>query len=165
MKSRNTLFSTSLLIATTLATSSEHGSNLADRLARRAAKGGSRPMIPVGPKFPIDVSNSNATAEQYSGNWAGAVQTAPPAGTTYSAVSASFTVPEPNLPDGATGGLYAASAWAGIDGDTYGAAILQAGCDFSADTNGAKTYDCWYEVRSCSFLCTYKYSSGSYFVC
>jgi len=80
------------------------------------------------------VNNSNV---EYSSNWAGAVLTAPPAGSTFTGVSAKFTVPTPS-------GTGAASAWVGIDGDTYSAAILQTGIDFTV-TRGKVTYDAWYE--------------------
>ena len=122
-------------------------STLADRIARRAA-GLTRPhdpspFIPAPAGFAPDTNQTKQI--QYSSNWAGAVRTSPPAGTTYNRVSGYFNVPNPSPPPNAAPGSYAASAWAGIDGDTYGAAILQAGCDFTADTNGAVGTDCWYE--------------------
>ena len=59
-------------------------------------------------------------------------------------MTAQFTVPKPSLPSGATQDSYA-SAWVGIDGDTYTAAILQTGLDFGISTSGQVTYDAWYE--------------------
>ena len=38
-----------------------------------------------------------------------------------------------------------ASIWVGIDGDTYGSAILQAGIDVSFNADGTQSYDAWYE--------------------
>ncbi|KAL9053238.1 MAG: hypothetical protein Q9162_004905 [Coniocarpon cinnabarinum] len=133
-------------------------SRLQDRLARRAAgltrrAGGVQhdpsPLIHApapasAPQFGGPESNDTRQIE-YSGNWAGAVVTSPPAGTTFSKVVGSFAIPEPQPPANAAAGQYSASAWVGIDGDTYPNAILQAGCDFTADTSGAKSYDCWYE--------------------
>jgi hypothetical protein len=80
---------------------------------------------------------------QYSNNWAGVVRESPPASATYSAVSATFTVPDPTATDN-SGDMQAASVWVGIDGDTYTKAILQTGID-SYIQNGEKTYDAWYE--------------------
>ncbi|KAF4622679.1 hypothetical protein G7Y89_g14348 [Cudoniella acicularis] len=84
-----------------------------------------------------DVSTNNSHVE-YSSNWAGAVLTAPPAGTTFNAVSARFVVPTPTGSDGS------AAAWVGIDGDTYSNAILQTGIDFTI-SGGEVSYDAWYE--------------------
>ena len=47
---------------------------------------------------------------------------------TWKSVTASFTVPVPHEPAGASG-LHAASVWVGIDGYTCGNAILQTGID------------------------------------
>lgn len=80
---------------------------------------------------------------QYSNNWAGVVREQPPPSGTYSAVSATFTVPDPTATDN-SGDLQAASVWVGIDGDTYTKAILQTGID-SYIQNGQKTFDAWYE--------------------
>jgi hypothetical protein len=35
--------------------------------------------------------------------------------------------------------------WVGIDGDTYGNAILQAGVDVTVNDDGSQSYDSWYE--------------------
>ena len=59
---------------------------------------------------------------------------------TYTQVTATFTVPTPQLPSGETG-MHAASAWVGIDGDTCGSAILQTGLDFTVDEDGSASYD------------------------
>lgn len=80
---------------------------------------------------------------QYSKNWAGVVREQPPPSATYTAVSATFTVPEPTATDN-SGNTQAASAWVGIDGDTYNTAILQTGID-AYISNGQKSYDAWYE--------------------
>lgn len=80
---------------------------------------------------------------QYSNNWAGVVRDQPPASATYSAVSATFTVPDPTATDN-SGNMQAASVWVGIDGDTYAKAILQTGVD-SYIQNGETSFDAWYE--------------------
>jgi len=132
-------FSSALISNVLLATSALAG--LAQRQERRASR-----VRQSNPNFRLSGAaatqelelNPNKTNVDYSTNWAGAVLTAPPAGSTFTSVSATFTVPKPS---GTTG---AASAWVGIDGDTYSAAILQTGVDFTV-TNGKVTYDCWYE--------------------
>ncbi|KAJ5096444.1 hypothetical protein NUU61_005800 [Penicillium alfredii] len=86
---------------------------------------------------------SDSPSVQYSKNWAGVVREHPPPSGTYTAVSATFTVPEPTATDD-SGDLQAASAWVGIDGDTYTQAILQTGIDCYVQ-NGTKAYDAWYE--------------------
>lgn len=86
---------------------------------------------------------SGSADVQYSKNWAGVVHEQPPASGTYRAVSATFTVPNPT-PTSNSGETQAASAWVGIDGDTYTKAILQTGVDFWT-ANGTKHYDAWYE--------------------
>jgi len=53
-------------------------------------------------------------------------------------------VPTPKAPAGASSGSYAASAWVGIDGDTYNKAILQTGVDFTVQ-GGQVSYDAWFE--------------------
>ena len=59
-------------------------------------------------------------------------------GQTFNAVSGQFTVPHAT-------GSGSGSAWVGIDGDTYGAAILQSGIDWTVTGSGANSYDAWYE--------------------
>ena len=137
----NVLFATAILAA-------PRGHGLAERVARRAANTRlTHPLIPVPPPTTtteVD-PDDNATHVQYSSNWAGAVLTAPPAGQTFNAVSAQFNVPTPSVPPGGSSGTsYSASAWVGIDGDTYGNAILQSGIDFTIQ-NGRVSYDAWYE--------------------
>ncbi|RAO66450.1 uncharacterized protein BHQ10_002462 [Talaromyces amestolkiae] len=85
---------------------------------------------------------TNTTNVDYSSNWSGAVLTSPPAGATFTSVSARFTVPTPKAVNGKAG---SSSAWVGIDGDTYSNAILQTGIDFSVTASGAVSYDAWYE--------------------
>ncbi|TVY87163.1 Aspergillopepsin [Lachnellula willkommii] len=108
---------------------------IAQRLERRSDRvRATHPKIPAtGTTEGLD----NDTNVSYSSNWAGAVLTAPPSGTTFSAVSAKFVVPTPS-------GSGAASAWVGIDGDTYQNSILQTGLDFTV-TDGEVSYDAWYE--------------------
>lgn len=119
--------------------------SLEDRLNRRALglTHDPSPLIPSTGNFESP-ENNDTYQVQYSSNWAGAVQTSPPSGTTFTSVTGSFVVPSPKVPSGGRG-TYAASAWVGIDGDTYGNAILQTGCDFTASSSGGTSYDCWYE--------------------
>jgi len=132
-------FSSALISNVLLATGALAG--LAQRQERRASR-----VRSSNPNFRLsgDAATQelelapNETNVDYSSNWSGAVLTAPPAGSTFTSVSATFTVPKPG---GTTG---AASAWVGIDGDTYDTAILQTGVDFRV-TNGQVSYDCWYE--------------------
>ena len=76
----------STLLATTLAAPAvPQRSTLQSRQARRAAAADatrtrlSHPLIPLGEGVTPDADGNN-TFVQYSGNWAGAVITAPPAG-------------------------------------------------------------------------------------
>jgi Peptidase A4 family len=135
----------SILSAALLATSAlaaPHSSNrLSERVARRS---GSRRTTP--PKF-LKVPHHaalNGTGPQYSQNWAGSVITSPPSGSSFTGVSATFVVPTPKAPSGSGSGSYAASAWVGIDGDTYNKAILQTGVDFTVH-GGEASFDAWYE--------------------
>ena len=91
----------------------------------------------------LSKEGSGTADVQYSKNWAGIVREAPPASGTYTAVSATFNVPDPTATDN-SGGIQAASAWVGIDGDTYTKAILQTGIDAYIQ-NGQKSFDAWYE--------------------
>ncbi|MCJ1311151.1 hypothetical protein MMC25_004821 [Agyrium rufum] len=147
MKFSAVLFS-SVLFATSALAAPRSG--LSERVARRAA--GTRlthPLVP-GPSAttsegPESDLSPNVTHPQYSTNWAGAVLTAPPAGQTFKSVVGTFTVPKPSVPSGGKSGSYSGSGWVGIDGDTYGAAILQTGIDWTVTSGGAITYDAWYE--------------------
>ncbi|KAL7944144.1 peptidase A4 family domain-containing protein [Trichoderma barbatum] len=114
-------------------------STLNERIARRAARS-SKPIQRLD-----SLDRGNNTHVYYSTNWSGAVITSPPTGETFNSVSASFVVPTPKVPSGASSrGTYSASAWVGIDGDTYQNAILQTGVDFTIE-NGRVSYDAWYE--------------------
>lgn len=123
-------------------------SGLAERLERRGVL--SRQSLPVNKVDNSSEENgillkegTGAANVQYSNNWAGVVREYPPASGTYTAVSATFTVPNPTATDN-SGDQQAASVWVGIDGDTYTQAILQTGID-SYIQNGQKSYDAWYE--------------------
>lgn len=77
----------------------------------------------------------------YSQNWAGSILV----GNGYTAVTGTFTVPSPIPPTGGSSKTqYAASAWVGIDGDTWTNSILQTGLDFYA-WKGQVAFDAWYE--------------------
>jgi Peptidase A4 family len=132
-----------LLLAASAAAAATRGHGLAARVAAR-----NEMTRLTHPKLPADdmdeLETANRTNVDYSSNWSGGVLTAPPSGTTFTSVTAQFTVPKPSLPSGATQDSYA-SAWVGIDGDTYTTAILQTGLDFGISTSGQVTYDAWYE--------------------
>ena len=138
-----TLFATSILCA-------PGGHGLAERLERRREARAGNPLIPTQTTETSALQpNGNISHIQYSSNWAGGVLTAPPAGSTFNTVSASFVVPKPSVPSGAKAGSYSGSAWVGIDGDTYQNSILQTGIDFTVTlkSSGALSYSyaCWYE--------------------
>ncbi|KAH8690098.1 putative aspergillopepsin-2 precursor [Talaromyces proteolyticus] len=136
-----------LLLAASAIAAPAPGHGLAARVARRKlGNHQTHPKIPApsADLEPSELAKANSTHNDYSSNWAGAVLTAPPSGTTFTSVTAQFTVPTPKLPSGATADS-SASAWVGIDGDTYSAAILQTGVDFNVDTSGTVSYDAWYE--------------------
>jgi hypothetical protein len=114
---------------------------LAERLQARGVL--SRQSNPSDRNGVLLKEGSNGADVEYSKNWAGVVREQPPASATYTAVSATFTVPEPTATDN-SGNLQAVSAWVGIDGDTYTEAILQTGIDAYIQ-NGQRTYDAWYE--------------------
>lgn len=98
-------------------------------------------------KTKTNAATDTTSSIEYSENWSGLAYTSPPSGETFNAVSAKFTVPTPSAPSGvsATDGEYSASAWVGIDGNTYSTAILQTGVDFTVSTSGEVSYDAWYE--------------------
>ncbi|KAJ5224954.1 Concanavalin A-like lectin/glucanases superfamily [Penicillium chermesinum] len=98
---------------------------------------------PLEEKGVLEKGGHDGAQVQYSNNWAGIVRENPPASATYTAVSATFTVPNPTATDN-SGNMQAASAWVGIDGDTYTNAILQTGVDCYIQ-DGQKSYDAWYE--------------------
>jgi Peptidase A4 family len=122
-----------LFAAGAFAAPSGHG--LAARVAGRQRSSQPNQRVSNGPA-------TNETNVDYSSNWSGAVLTSPPSGTTFTSVSAEFTVPTPKAVDGKSG---SSSAWVGIDGDTYTDAILQTGVDFSVDILGLTSFDAWYE--------------------
>ncbi|EOD50588.1 putative aspergillopepsin-2 protein [Neofusicoccum parvum] len=139
------LLTTAILAATALA--APHGDAMGHGLAARVATRTQRktnPLSKVAGSVEGPIANSNVSHVEYSSNWAGAVYESPPSGT-FTAVSATITVP---VPSATAAGTYSASAWVGIDGDTYGNAILQTGVDFTATKSGSKTtysFDAWYE--------------------
>lgn len=123
-------------------------SGLARRLERRAAERASRTsntLNRIEPTYGTDGDVGNDTHVQYSANWAGAVLTSPPSGETFNLVSAQFVVPTPEAPLGGQNSDYSASAWVGIDGDTYSKAIWQSGVDFTISSIGEVSFDAWYE--------------------
>ncbi|PSS07190.1 hypothetical protein M430DRAFT_110881 [Amorphotheca resinae ATCC 22711] len=132
----------SVLFAASVLAAPRGGHGLARRVANRAGR-----LSNVANVLGVAeaIKDGNATHVEYSSNWAGGVLTAPPAGETFNAVSGQFTVPTPSAPPGGDGGSYSAAIWVGIDGDTYGNAILQAGVDITIDGSDSYSYDAWYE--------------------
>ncbi|OOF92956.1 hypothetical protein ASPCADRAFT_508770 [Aspergillus carbonarius ITEM 5010] len=143
MKLANYLITAASLASSVLAAPR---SGLAERVRARSLSRQSHPLAPVpgetNSEYRLAGGPSDATKVTYSSNWAGVVREQPPPQGTYSAVTATFQVPEPT----GTGqsGTQAGSAWVGIDGDTYSAAILQTGIDFYVD-NGQTYNDAWFE--------------------
>lgn len=141
MKFSTTILSSSLLAATAIAAplTAQRQARSEARQNARASNRSSHPPLKPGTN---EIIHFNETSqEQYSSNWAGAVLI----GSGYTAVTAEFTVPTPQLPSGASSGeQYCASAWVGLDGDTCTTAILQTGVDFCIQGSSV-TYDAWYE--------------------
>lgn len=139
------LLSSALLATTTLA-SPQSKRGLERRLGRRAGRTlqGTTKLSKQSTKSNAATGNSSI---EYSNNWSGMAITSPPSGQTFNSVSAKITVPTVSAPSNtaSTNGDYAASAWVGIDGDTYSNAILQTGLDFTVSTSGAVSYTAWYE--------------------
>ncbi|KAJ5892391.1 peptidase A4 family-domain-containing protein [Penicillium tannophilum] len=137
-------------------TSKRQARNEARRLSRAEIRSVQRHSNPPYKPGTREVINFNETTEEeYSSNWAGAVLI----GSGYTAVTGTFTVPTPKSTSGNGGGsgggfgggfadssssYSAASAWVGIDGDTWSDAILQTGVDFIVE-GGQVSYDAWYE--------------------
>lgn len=129
-----------LLATSALAAPRGKGSNLANRVARRAGAHQSKPLqLSEGPA----AQNSNISNVEYSSNWAGAVVIT--SAGAYKSVTGTFIVPTPKEPSGGSSSTtYSASAWVGIDGDTCDSAILQTGVDFNVKGTSV-SYDAWYE--------------------
>jgi hypothetical protein len=149
MKFSPVLLSNVFLAITFAAPTPEAAPGLLNRVQRREAQSHQSLPKQIAPPNGIEGINSDikkAKNIDYSSNWSGAVIKSPPTGQTFNAVSATFTVPGPAIPAGvASNGSYAASAWVGIDGDTYSNAILQTGIDFSITKEGDISFDAWYE--------------------
>jgi len=150
MKFSTVLFANLLAASAVLAAPrNSRRSGLAERIARREAARSGQPLILTEESQALRTEALNAGNATHvtleSTNWGGAILTAPPAGQTFNAVSASFTVPTPSKPAGVSGSSFAASAWVGIDGDTAQNAILQTGVDFNVASSGAVSFDAWFE--------------------
>ncbi|KAL4805326.1 peptidase A4 family-domain-containing protein [Aspergillus unguis] len=138
------IITTSTLLGSAL--SFPQTSNLASRIHARSLNRQTQPLalIPGGhPGAQSGFRTADDAAIAYSNNWAGVVREKAAPGGPYTAVSATFTVPQPTAAPGATG-MQASSAWVGIDGDTYSGAILQTGVDFYIE-NGKTYNDAWFE--------------------
>lgn len=136
----NSFLAATLLAAPALAAPK---SGLADRVRGRSLGRASRPAERLAEEGVNIATGSDGANIEYSSNWAGAARKSPPSSGSYSAVSATFNVPEPTAVSEGSG-QHGASAWVGIDGDTYQKAILQTGVDFTVQ-NGQKSYHAWYE--------------------
>jgi hypothetical protein len=109
------------------------GSTIAERMQRRAQRlqamheaGSSAPAVPA-----------NITSGPF-------LNANGPTGETFNVVMASFVVPIPEPPT--TGaGVWWGTAWVGIDGFTYGNAILQTGIDWGVEVlaDGTVEYGYW----------------------
>ena len=104
----------------------------------------------------IKITAADPTQEDVNGrlssNWAGAVLEKLPENATYTYVAATITVPTATVAPSASGSSsssspssqQAASAWVGLDGDTWPSAILQTGINFFV-TEGKSYVEPWYE--------------------
>lgn len=107
--------------------------------------------VSVGPKVNILTAMGNQTYQtDYSSNWCGAVQTSPPQGQTFTTLQATWQMPTLERPPGASGsGTWYGSQWVGIDGYTYGGAILQAGTTsavtYNSDGSSYNSASSWFE--------------------
>lgn len=126
------------------------------RAAKRDAKLALKSAADFGSSAIQGQQKSNFTETTYSSNWAGAVQVSPPSGT-YNAISAQWTLPQVAAPVSGAGEWYN-SEWVGIDGDTCGQAILQAGTlsyvevdDNGGVTTGSAAWYEWYPVAEIEF--------------
>jgi len=63
---------------------------------------------------------------------------------TFTSVTGTFTVPTPSGPDGG------ASVWVGIDGDTCGSAILQAGIYVNIQGGKPSYNGMWFDIQASS---------------
>ena len=129
-----------LLFATTITAFA-----VAPEIARRSQQQERRAIL----EPPTKVKGRAVAASSTNAIWSGAVMTAAPAGTSFSAVSGTFVVPKPSPPTSGPGS-WGGSAWVGIDGyysNPY--ALLQAGVSWEVDVSstGATTYTylAWYE--------------------
>jgi hypothetical protein len=145
MRLSSCILSIGLLASTVLSAPHNHG--LFHRMERRARQGSSLNRAKYSSSKATSTDTESSSSIEYSENWSGAAITSPPSGQTFNAVSGTFTAPTPCVPSGAAAsvGDYAASAWVGIDGNTYSTAILQTGVDFTVSSSGEVFYDAWYE--------------------
>lgn len=101
----------------------------------------SRPIAsinaPEADAAPVELAST--TGASY--NWAGYVD----GGGEYTAVSATWVVPESRYPAGSTGEIAADAAWVGIGG-VHTKDLIQAGTQALVDSTGATRYQAWYET-------------------
>lgn len=87
----------------------------------------------------LQPATSEATDSSVSANWAGAVLVEP--SSTYTSATGTFVVPTVSLPANSTSGTtYTGAIWIGIDGETCGTTILQAGIEIWIDDTETTTY-------------------------
>jgi hypothetical protein len=131
MKFASVILSYVLLTSYVSAAPPRSRSTLEERIVRRTGRRSTQP---------VEYTEASIAAGNET-NWSGVVITSPPSGQTFDGVTASFVVPTSKVPTGSSsGGSYSASAWVGIDGDTYQNAILQTRVDFTI-SNGKVSYD------------------------
>lgn len=137
-----TTFFTALLLA--VPSLAAPRGNLIDRARARSPRL-SHPIESSKEGANIKTGSGNQSDVVYSSNWSGVVRQQPPPGANYTTVTATFNVPQAiPVGGGNGGGMQAASAWVGIDGDTSDKAILQTGVDSTVE-NGKTTHHAWYE--------------------
>jgi len=146
MKLSIALLSSLLFVTTISAMPSRAAQRSQKRNERRA---GSEPATRVNDLKLGTGTFDAATTTNTNEIWSGAVLTAPPAGTTFTAVGATFVVPKPSPPTSGPGS-WGGSAWVGIDGYYSNPnALLQSGVSWQvtvSDTDETTyEYIAWYE--------------------
>jgi Peptidase A4 family. len=146
MNFRSLLFLAVLYLGTTLGAPSHHAPR--SKTHHQRFQRGSKPLQKFEPASLSHLKLADTLTSEihgtYSSNWAGAVLENPPPSASYTYVSATITVPTPTPTPTNNTTYQAASAWVGIDGDTYTTAILQTGVDFYV-IDGEPYTDAWYE--------------------
>ncbi|KAI1781586.1 acid proteinase [Ganoderma leucocontextum] len=147
------MFVAALLCQVILATAAFAVPTANERLARRVARRAAGVTHQSLPHQPTEFSENTVVSEVngldnttratvvYSKNWAGAFYSQKKA--TYKQVTATFVVPKPKVPSGASG-VHKGAAWVGIDGMRCHTTILQTGVDFIVNGSSV-SYHGWSE--------------------